>query len=64
MATFGVEGIRYFSHLRASGEVADAPDLTTCFNICNGFDSALRRRGAYAPVSIGRTATSGKTDLP
>ena len=45
MATFGVEGIRYFSHLRASGEVADAPDLTYVFNICNGFDSALRNAG-------------------
>src|SRR5262245_50514429 len=41
MATFGVEGIRYFSHLRATGLVANGgpEDLTYVFNICNGFDS-------------------------
>lgn len=46
MATFGVEGIRYFSHLRASGVLPSGPeDLTYVFNICNGFDSGLREAG-------------------
>jgi hypothetical protein len=44
MARFGVEGIRYFSNLRASG-VATADDLTYTFNICNGLDENLRDAG-------------------
>lgn len=45
MATFGVEGIRHFANLRASGEVSKADDLTYIFNICNGFDEELRDAG-------------------
>jgi hypothetical protein len=45
MARFGVEGIRHFSHLRASGAVGKADDLTYIFNICNGFDEELRDAG-------------------
>jgi hypothetical protein len=45
MATFGIEGIRHFSHLRASGVVSKADDLTYTFNICNGFDRELRDAG-------------------
>ena len=45
MATFGVEGIRYFSHLRAPEKWPTRRDLTYVFNICNGFDSALRNAG-------------------
>lgn len=45
MADFGVEGIRNFSNLRASGAVTKADDLTYTFNICNGFDDALRSAG-------------------
>ena len=41
MATFGIEGIRYFGNLRSSG-VATADDLTYVFNICNGLDEKLR----------------------
>lgn len=44
MAGFGVEGIRYFDQLRASG-VAWADDLTYTFNRCNGFDQQLREAG-------------------
>jgi hypothetical protein len=40
MATFGIEGIRNFSPLRASGAVTKADDLTYTFNICNGLDSS------------------------
>ena len=43
MATFGVEGIRYFPHARAAG--IDVSDLTYTFNRCNGFDSELRSAG-------------------
>jgi len=45
MATFGIEGIRYFSNLRATGLVSKAEDLTYVFNICNGLDRELRDRG-------------------
>jgi hypothetical protein len=45
MATFGIEGIRHFSHLRASGTVTKADDLTYVFNICNGLDRQLRDAG-------------------
>lgn len=45
MATFGIEGIRNFSHLRASGAVTKADDLTYTFNICNGLDQKLRDAG-------------------
>jgi hypothetical protein len=45
MATFGIEGIRHFSHLRASGEAEKADDLTYTFNICNGLDDQLRDAG-------------------
>ena len=45
MATFGIEGIRHFSHLRASGEVTKADDLTYVFNNCNGLDGKLRGAG-------------------
>ena len=45
MATFGIEGIRNFSHLRASGAVSKADDLTYTFNICNGLDRELRSAG-------------------
>jgi hypothetical protein len=44
MARFGIEGIRYFGALRASG-VASADDLTYVFNICNGLDGQLRDAG-------------------
>ena len=43
MATFGVEGIRYFSNARAAG--IDVSDLTYTFNRCNGFDDKLRAAG-------------------
>lgn len=43
MATFGIEGIRHFSHARAAGW--DASDLTYVFNNCNGLDNALRSHG-------------------
>jgi len=45
MATFGVEGIRYFSHFRATGLASGAEDLTYVFNISNGFDEQLRDAG-------------------
>ena len=44
MATFGIEGIRYFANARANG-VSTAEDLTYIFNICNGLDERLRSRG-------------------
>ena len=44
MASFGVEGIRYFNHARAAG-VSTAGDLTYTFNRANGIDSKLRSRG-------------------
>ncbi|MCZ8360877.1 MAG: DUF6345 domain-containing protein [Microcystis sp. LE19-388.1G] len=43
MATFGVEGIRYFSNARAAG--ISVSDLTYTFNRCNGFDSKLQSAG-------------------
>jgi hypothetical protein len=45
MASFGVEGIRHFSNLRAAGAVTKADDLTYVFNICNGLDEQLRDAG-------------------
>jgi hypothetical protein len=45
MASFGIEGIRYFSNLRASGLVKKAEDLTYVFNICNGLDEQLGDSG-------------------
>jgi hypothetical protein len=45
MANFGIEGIRYFANLRATGLVSKAEDLTYVFNICNGLDSELRGAG-------------------
>ncbi len=45
MASFGVEGIRYFSNFRKSGAGTGAEDLTYVFNICNGFDEKLRDAG-------------------
>jgi hypothetical protein len=45
MANFGIEGIRYFANLRATGLVSKAEDLTYVFNICNGLDSELRSAG-------------------
>src|SRR5262245_44026154 len=45
MATYGIEGIRHFANLRASGAVTKADDLTYVFNICNGLDRALRDGG-------------------
>jgi hypothetical protein len=45
MASFGIEGIRHFSHLRSSGTVSKAEDLTYVFNICNGLDRELRNAG-------------------
>lgn len=44
MARFGIEGVRHFSALRASG-VAKADDLTYVFNVCNGLDESLRSAG-------------------
>ena len=43
MASFGIEGIRHFSHARAAG--VDAEDLSYVFNNCNGMDNALRNAG-------------------
>ncbi len=43
MATFAVEGIRYFSNARAAG--INVNDLTYTFNRCNGFDEKLRSAG-------------------
>jgi hypothetical protein len=45
MASFGIEGIRYFPNLRATGLVTKAEDLTYVFNICNGLDRELRNAG-------------------
>jgi Family of unknown function (DUF6345) len=50
MASFGIEGIRHFSHLRASGMFSEEEkkkigDLTYVFNICNGLDEALQDEG-------------------
>ena len=45
MARFGIEGIRFFGALRASGAVTKSEDLTYVFNICNGLDEALRDAG-------------------
>lgn len=45
MASFGIEGIRHFSNLRASGTVSKADDLRYVFNVCNGLDSELRAAG-------------------
>ena len=59
MATFGVEGIRYFSHLRASGEVADAPDLTTCSTFAT-VSTRAAQRGAYTPILLGEPRRLGK----
>lgn len=44
MATFGIEGIRYFGNARSAG-VSTAEDLTYVFNICNGLDDKLRGAG-------------------
>jgi hypothetical protein len=44
MASFGIEGIRYFANARANG-VSTAEDLTYTFNICNGLDERLRSAG-------------------
>ena len=43
MASFGIEGVRHFSHARAAG--VGAEDLTYVFNNCNGMDNALRSAG-------------------
>ena len=45
MATFGIEGMRYFGNLRATGMVSETEDLTYVFNICNGLDDKLRDDG-------------------
>ncbi|MBV6439202.1 MAG: hypothetical protein DYG98_27865 [Haliscomenobacteraceae bacterium CHB4] len=45
MASFGIEGIRHFSNLRASGAVAKAEDLHYVFNICNGLYRELNKGG-------------------
>ena len=45
MARFGIEGIRYFANLRATGLASEAEDLTYVFNICNGLDEELRDAG-------------------
>ena len=47
MATFGIEGIRHFAALRASGAIRSttAGDLTYVFNICNGLRDSLRDAG-------------------
>ncbi len=45
MASFGIEGIRYFANARASGAVTKAEDLTYVFNVCNGLDNELRAAG-------------------
>ncbi len=44
MATFGIEGIRYFANAQAN-KVTTAADFTYTFNICNGLDEALRDAG-------------------
>lgn len=44
MATFGIEGIRYFGNARAN-MVSTSADFTYTFNICNGLDEALRDAG-------------------
>ncbi|MBK8799387.1 MAG: hypothetical protein IPM07_25195 [Anaerolineales bacterium] len=43
MATFGIEGIRYFDKLRAAGYAAS--DLRYVFNVCNGLLRKLESRG-------------------
>jgi hypothetical protein len=43
MASFGIEGIRHFPHVRAAGYGAD--DLTYTFNRCNGFYNKLNSAG-------------------
>lgn len=43
MATFGIEGMRYFPNARAAG--VEVEDLTYVFNICNGLDEELRDAG-------------------
>lgn len=44
MATFGVEGIRYFKNARRNG-ISNSGDLSYTFNRCNGFDKKLRSAG-------------------
>jgi len=44
MATFGIEGIRYFSSFRRNNE-SQPGDLTYVFNICNGLSRKLRGAG-------------------
>ncbi len=43
MARFGIEGIRYFDHVRDAGY--DAADLVYVFNICNGLRDRLNDAG-------------------
>lgn len=45
MPSFGIEGIRKFSHLHSSGAVSKADELTYTFNIGNGLDQKLRDAG-------------------
>lgn len=45
MATFGIEGIRYYPNFRAANPDIEIEDLTYVFNICNGLDEELRDAG-------------------
>ena len=42
MPSFGIEGIRKFSHLHSSGAVSKADELTYTFNIGNGIQVSVR----------------------
>lgn len=53
MATFGIEGIRHFSHARAAGW--DVSDAWFSFNICNGLDKRLRKKGHNRSFYWGET---------
>ena len=59
MASFGIEGIRYFANSRASGAVTKAEDLTYVFNVCNGLDDELRAAGHTPPLLLGQSRLLG-----
>jgi hypothetical protein len=56
MATFGIEGIRHFAALRASGTIRSttAGDLTYVFNICDGLRRLAQRRRTHTGILLGR----------
>jgi hypothetical protein len=56
MASFGIEGIKHFANLRASGTVSKIEDITYVYDICGGLDRELRSAGHRRKFYWGDTA--------